>query len=866
MTILKPLLNDWNFKAAGENEWLPAAVPGCVHRDLVRNGVISDPFFGTNEYDLQWIDKKDWEYETYFDVSPELLKSDRVELVFEGLDTYAEITLNGRPLLRTNNMFRTWRADGKPLLQPAENHLHLLFRSPVHEGLAILETKPYGLPAINDHSEDGGLGERKVSVYARKAPYHYGWDWGPRFVTSGIWRELYLEAWSDARMADLFIRQDGVTADQARLTALVEVETSRGWEGELVLSSDRGHSWTRPVSLTPGHHRIELEVEIERPDLWWCRGLGAPALYSFTAELKHSEGSTAVRTVRTGLRSVRLVREPDDSGTSFYIELNGIPVFAKGANHIPNDSFVTEVTAERYRHEIATAAESHMNMLRVWGGGIYEQDVFYDLCDEYGLLVWQDYMFACSMYPGDPAFIENVRAEAQDNLVRLRNHPCLALWCGNNEIDAAWSHYLEDAGWGWKEQYPADARREIWQDYLELFHKVLPEVTEAYAPGASYWPSSPMAGLSEDGTRHSGYTSQSGDIHYWGVWHAEEPFENYNVYVGRFMSEYGFQSFPELRTVLSYALEHDLELTSDVMLAHQKNNRGNLLIQSYMRQAMNEPNDFRSFLHMSQLLQADAMRMAIEAHRRRRPLCMGTLYWQMNDCWPVASWAGMDYFGRWKAMQYAVREAYQDLTLSMDNRPEDSVAVYVLSDRPYAIQASLRLRVYDRSGQLRSEPYRESISVEAGSSLLAVNLPVDSLLQDAAPEDRLLLVELEEDGVLTARRVHYFVSARQLPLSRPAIRIKELPEPDGPVYVLETNVLASRVWLLSEKEGCFSRNDFELIPGQPERILFYARASDPENPAFVRSSAGRLNVTSLFDLCKSPPTPSIDQPQEVRHG
>ncbi|UUZ86276.1 hypothetical protein LJK88_24420 [Paenibacillus sp. P26] len=420
------------------------------------------------------------------------------------------------------------------------------------------------------------------------------------------------------------------------------------------------------MRLAQGMNRVELEVRVEQPKLWWCRGLGNPYLYTFQAQPLDRDRIVAEKSVRTGLRSMKLVRQQDVEGTSFYIELNGLPVFAKGANHIPNDSFITEVTYERYKHEVGAAVESNMNMLRVWGGGIYEQDAFYELCDEYGSLVWQDFMFACSMYPGDEAFLANVRAEAEENVKRLRNHPCIALWCGNNEIDTAWSHYDEQAGWGWKQQYTADLRERIWADYEAVFHRILPEAVEEYAPGTAYWPSSPMTGLTGDRTQHAHSSTTSGDIHYWGVWHAVEPFEKYNVHIGRFMSEYGFQSFPEYRSVRAYAEEKDLALESEVMLAHQKNGRGNQLIKQYMDMYLPGPKDFPSFLYLSQVLQAEAMKTAIEAHRRRKPFCMGSLYWQMNDCWPVASWAGMDYYGRWKALQYYAKRSFSDILLSID--------------------------------------------------------------------------------------------------------------------------------------------------------------------------------------------------------
>lgn len=836
-------LTKWNFKASDETEWLPAQVPGCVHTDLLRNGKIPDPFYGTNEHDLQWIDKKDWEYETVVEIDPQLQAQAKVELVFEGLDTYADVYFNGVKVLEADNMFRSWRVDVKSLVKAAGNVIRIRFRSPIQEDLPKLEKLGYPLPASNDQSELGGLGDRKVSIFARKAPYHYGWDWGPRFVTSGIWREARIEAWSGVRLDDVFIRQDEITAASAKLTAVASIEAEQAWQGKLRVSA-AGQVWEKEVQLAEGSNTVELELAIAEPKLWWCRGLGEAHLYDFQVELVRDQHTAASYQVRTGLRSVRLVRDKDERGTSFYIELNGTPVFAKGANHIPNDSFITEVTAERYRHEIASAAESNMNMLRIWGGGIYEEKVFYDLCDEYGLMVWQDFMFACSMYPGDEAFLENVRLEAEENIVRLRNHPSIVLWCGNNEIDSAWAHYDENAGWGWKKDYTHEQRERIWADYEAVFHRILPEAVASYAPGAEYWPSSPLVSLSGDKDQHANPSTTSGDIHYWGVWHNTEPFDNYNVYVGRFMSEYGFQSFPEPKTVRTYAEESDMELESKVMLAHQKNGAGNRLIKSYMEQYYHEPKDFEAFLHMSQIQQGEAMKMAIEAHRRNKPYCMGTLYWQMNDCWPVASWAGMDYLGRWKALQYVAKRSFRDVSLSVDSR-EQEVRVHLVSDVNEPVRGTLRVQLFDFDGK---ELYASEhpVDAEAQASFVAFRAAEDQLLQGHDPSRVVLLAQLlQEDDVLDSK-THYFVNDKALRLQRPSIRISEVDGSGGTAFVLESAVLARHVWLSQEEEGFYSDNFLDLIPGIPVTVSFNRRNAAGETP-FVTGRPGQVEVRSMAD-------------------
>lgn len=845
-TIQSQVFQNWTFKACEDQEWLPAQVPGCVHTDLLKLGKIPDPFYGTNEKEVQWIDKKDWEYQTKFDVQEKLFAQEHLELVFDGLDTYADVYVNDQHVLSADNMFRVWNVDVKAVVKAQDNVLRIRFRSPIQEDLPKLEKLGYALPAANDQSDVGELGDKKVSIFARKAPYHYGWDWGPRFVTSGIWREARLEGWSEVRINDVYIQQQDVSASVASLTAVVEIDADHAGDTVIRISTD-GQVWEQAVTLKSGTQTVEVPVTIEQPKLWWSRGLGEAHLYSFVTEVLAGERVLAESTVKTGLRSIRLVRDKDEVGASFYFELNGVAVFAKGANHIPNDSFITEITAERYRHEIVSAAESNMNMLRVWGGGIYEEDVFYDLCDEYGLLVWQDFMFACSMYPGDEAFLNSVRHEAIDNVKRLRNHPSIALWCGNNEIDSAWAHFNENGGWGWKKDFNTEQRESIWADYKAVFHDLLPEVVEAYAPGIDYWPSSPLVSLTDDEKQHAHPSTTEGDIHYWGVWHSVEPFENYNVHVGRFMSEYGFQSFPEYKSVRTYAEEEDLALESGVMLAHQKNGAGNRLIKQYMDMYMHEPKDFPSFLYMSQVLQAEAMKTAIEAHRRRKPYCMGTLYWQMNDCWPVASWAGMDYLGRWKALQYYAKRSFSDVLISVDGTKEDTTDIYLISDQLEAVKGTLQLRLIGFDGTVhREEEHEVTLAPNSGQQVLSLNQA--EWLQELSPATTLLRLDLKQEGQADIVQEHYFAPSKDIGLKLAQIQVKEVKENDTVYLVLESDVLAKQVWISSEAEGIFSDNFFDLIPGIPVKVKFTSRAGLQDTSA--ASSAGTIQVRSMADFIK----------------
>ncbi|MCB0599216.1 MAG: glycoside hydrolase family 2 protein, partial [Phaeodactylibacter sp.] len=515
---------------------------------------------------------------------------------------------------------------------------------------------------------------------------------------------------------------------------------------------------SQPVKLEKGSQVATIPVAIKNPQLWWTKELGEPFLYDMKVVLESGGRELSRREERIGLRNIRIVREADDKGRSFFVELNGHPVFCKGANYIPNDVFLDRVDTAWYQEMIQSAADANMNMLRVWGGGIYEDGLFYDLCDEQGILVWQDFMFACSMYPWDSAFVENVRQEAIYNIRRLRNHASIALWCGNNEIDVAWAQYRENSGWGWKQQYNKEQRAEIWAGYEKVFHEVLPNAVEGYHPGAFYWPSSPYDG---EGT-HATYNSSAGDIHYWGVWHGEHPFSDFRNYIGRFMSEYGFQSFPEFLTVQQYTLPKDWDIESEVMAAHQRSGIGNLRIRSYMKDHYILPEDFSHFLYVGQLLQAESIKMAIEAHRSAKPFCMGTLYWQLNDCWPVASWSGIDYYRRWKALHYFVRSAFKTDVVVFEGG-KDSIRVFACSGRKEPADAQLRLELRDFNGELLWHDSQDTRLSPDSARLVAV-LPA-KILENLGDKNQLYLRGRLMQGEQTLHEnLYYFVPPKELAL------------------------------------------------------------------------------------------------------
>lgn len=834
------ITSGWQFKQADSGEWLPATVPGTVHTDLLANKKIEDPFYRTNERNLQWIDKKDWIYLNTVKIDSATLLKENIEIDFKGLDTYADVYVNDSLVLKADNMFREWKADCKKFLKAGDNQIKVYFHSPIKIGLQELEKHGYGLPASNDQSENGGVGDKKVSVFTRKAGYHYGWDWGPRFVTSGIWRPVSLKAWNNAKINNLQVVQESVSAQSASIKAIFEVDATATGSADLELtcSNDSSLKATGTINLKPGLCRGEVDLTINNPKLWWTNGLGEAFLYNMNGTLKIDDIVIDGIQVNVGLRTVKVIQEPDSLGKSFYVELNGKPVFMKGANYIPNDNFLPRVTAEEYEKVVKSAFDTKMNMLRVWGGGIYENDVFYDLCDKYGILVWQDFMFACSMYPDNNALLENIRLEAIDNVKRLRNHPSIGLWCGNNEIDVAWQQNNENGGWGWKQQYNPEQRKAIWHAYDTIFHKILADVVKEYDTDRFYWPSSPMAGWG----KHSDFAAHSGDIHYWDVWWGQKPFEEYETHIGRFMSEYGFQSFPEFNTVKTYTIPADYDIFSEVMKAHQRSSIGNGTIKNYMQRDYKVPTDFRKFLYVGQLLQAEGIKFAMEAHRRAKPYCMGTLFWQINDCWPVASWSSTDYYRRWKAQQYYAKKAFSDVLVSPD-LDSTKVSVFVVNDLHEKKNTTLLLKVIDFSGKVLFEK-TIAAALEPNSSKEFFKDDVSGIVPAQALKTSLLYTEVKEGDNILSSNILYFLPPKDLSLPKTSV-ISEVKEENG-VYTLHLSSvkLVKNLYLsLENGEGFFSDNYFDILPGQTVVITF-----TPENSMDLKTFTSNLKMMKLDEI------------------
>ncbi len=808
----KMIVSDWRFKQCGKKEWHQAFVPGCVHTDLLKNGLIDEPFYEDNEKALQWIDQVDWCYETTYNVSEDMLEK-IMTLTFHGLDTYADIYVNGVLVKKTANMFRVYRLELNEYVVVGKNTLMIIFQSPIKTDLPKLEALGYQLPAANDDSEMGGLGDKKLSAFARKAPFHYGWDWGPRFVTSGIYKPVELTVYEALVVDDLYLRMTTVEKDVAIGEAEVNLTVEKAGLYTLSLHTE-SFRYEETFELNRGNQVVHLPVSIHNPKRWYTHDLGEPYLYTFTLTVRDDKNLIDYKQTTTGLRKVRLVTENDADGQTFYFELNGEPLFIKGANHIPNDSFVSEVTDERYQKEIDGALFAGMNMLRVWGGGIYERDIFYELCDEKGILVWQDFMFACSMYPGDEAFLANVKQEAIDQVTRLRHHPSIALWCGNNEMDAAWAHYEEDGGWGWKKPFSHELREKIWADYQTIFHDLLKHVV-AKRTDVDYWSSSPLAYEVNDASRHALGVKVAGDVHYWDVWHGKQPFHAYGENVGRFMSEYGFQSFPEKRTIESFMTEKDYRIDSVPMLHHQKNGDGNHLIETYMKGVLPAPKDFEGFLYMSQVLQQEAMKQAIEAHRKAMPYCMGTLYWQLNDCWPVASWSSIDYFGRYKAVHYQVKESYKQQLLVVSDTG-DELVVHGVNDQQ-ALIGELTVLLKSLTGDVLEKDVLTVTMNPKTSTQLAIYNKAD-LLNGIDLTQVALVVQFKSKGKSGTGNQHYFVSPKDLALTKAPVHVKQV-SPYG--YRVTSDSFQKAVRLEGSVAGHFSENYFDLFPGEAKEVIFH---------------------------------------------
>ena len=818
----------WQFRQVtasaqeAESGWLPATVPGDVHLDLLANKKIPDPFYRDNEAKLQWIENESWEYRLSFEVTPALLARSNVDLVFEGLDAAAAVYLNGAQVLNADNSFRIWRVPAKAQLHAGKNLLRIVFPSPIK---AAAEVAAGDLFRLKSKTED--------KTYIRKPAYEYGWDWGPRFVTSGIWKPVRIEAWDKVRIADLAIRQRDVSREVAHLDAEVEVEAASAGSAKVsVQYSNNGAPATivATVSVHAGRNIIDLPIEIRQPKLWYPAGYGEQPLYDFTAQVGTGGQVSESRKVRAGLRSIELHRVLDKWGRSFELVVNGIPVFAKGADVIPFDSFPNRVTTADYRRILQSARDANMNMIRHWGGGYYETDEFYAICDELGIMVWQDFMFGNDWQPGTYAFKQNIEAEAEDQVRRLRNHPSIVVWCGNNETESA-------LNWPARKVLPLDVKYQMWQDYLIEFSGILPRVVARLDPETPYWPSSPSADYEPVSESY-----HTGDDHIWDVWHGRVPFATYETHHSRFVTEYGFQSFPEMKTVEAFTQPEDrTSIFTPVMLAHQKNNEGNAIIHDYLLRDYSEPKDFASFLYVSQVLQAEGIKIGAEHFRRSRPETMGSIFWQLNDCWPVASWSSIDYYGRWKALQYYARRFYAPILVS-PHVEDGALKVYIVSDKVNAEPVTLRVRLMDFDGKALLEE-THTVDVAPLASKVYLDWPLKKLTDaGAADTSRVFVVaELSAGGAQLSRNLVYLAPVKHVYLKPAHLKVEATGAKGSFKIRVSSPVLARSVYIsFGNLDVQLSDNYFDLLPGETVEIT-------AKSAGTLDALKSQLKVISLTD-------------------
>ena len=784
-------LLDWHFQKLNDSKSYRAVIPGSVYLDLLKNKLIDNPYFENNEHKLAWVENETWKYTTVFNLTDEDLKFKSKELVFEGVDTYADIYLNNRKMASVDNMFRKWTFNASQLIKSGENKLEVIIKPVSAEEKKLSQKISYTLPG----------GDR---VFTRKAQYQFGWDWAPKFLAGGIYKPVCMRLINDVEIKDLQVIQKELDFKKAIIQIKTEFSDSIGTDYQLKVKVwDKAQKLERKVDLKDKETLSFVEIQMDNPQLWWCNGMGDPHLYQVDVVLLKNGKTISTKMTEIGLRKIELVQKADSSGSSFYFKINGKPVFAKGANWVPLSSFPSEIIAEDYKKYLQLVKNAHMNMLRVWGGGYYEDDEFYKLCNEMGIMVWQDFMFACAMYPGDNAFVSNVNSEIEQQIRRLRNNPCLVLWCGNNENDEGWKN------WGWQREfnYSKEDSTEIYQNYKLLFEKEIPKLISTFDSGRAYHPSSPTTGWG----RKESYLQ--GDVHYWGVWWGAEPFEEYRNKVGRFVSEYGFQAMPSLTCLRTMT---NKELSFESVKNHQKHPKGFETMGEYMKQDYKIPSKFEDYVYVSQLLQARGMEIAIEAHRKAMPYCMGTLFWQLNDCWPSVSWSCIDYSQIPKASYYTVKKEFSTVSLICDTDKANFV-ISVVNDSIFDFNAGIIFALYEFNG---NKLFEDSLTttIKAQSAEDKVKLSLADLKQKSLNYQKSLIkVVLKQKSNVLSEKYFYFDRPMNLRLGKAEVSVQELPNHTILVKALQS--LAKNIFL--EAEGyVFDDNFFDLLPGETKKVKF----------------------------------------------
>lgn len=787
----------WQLSAGHRSlESVDMQIPGTVLSGLLAAGKIKDPFYRTNEDATRALFWKDYVFTRTFDVDEELLAQQHIVLVCEGLDTLAEISINGTFLAKTDNMHRTWKFQAKKLLHPGKNEIQIVFRSV----LRFIEDYPYEAHKKINYIPCGSM---KGNQLLRKAHSMFGWDWGPQTIDAGIFRDIYLQGYSHARIEDIRIHQQHAKNVSVQ-TSITLSESVPGQKLCVELSEDGADKPLQTkLCKTNADGVAAVDFVIENPKLWWPNDYGDQPLYIVRTTLLDEDGTSLESiTRRIGLRTLTISQEKDEWGNEFAFCVNGVKIFTRGGNYIPDDCLYTRITEKKLDYILESCRRAHFNCVRVWGGGYYPSDAFYDLCDEKGLIVWQDLMYACNVYDVTDAFAENCRQETYDNVRRLRHHASLGLWCGNNEIESAWDH------WG-------DFQKEtpyLRADYIRLFEEVLPKAVQEADGETFYWHSSPSSG----GCFDNPDDANRGDTHYWDVWHGQKPFTDYRKYFFRFCSEFGFQSFPCAKTVNSFTLEDDRNIFSRVMESHQKNDAANGKMLYYLSENLRYPKDLTHLLYASQVLQGMAIKYGVDHWRRNRGRCMGTLYWQINDDWPAPSWSSIDYFGRWKALHYMAQKFYAQHAVSM-TLEDHRCHVYFSNESFETTEYSLTLSIRDLSGNVL-ETYETKGNSPAFSAIETA--VVDICSWEDQKDDIFLEAVIHTKDQKVLKDVETLVPYKYLNLKNPVISTEAEETNDAFILHISSDCFAPFVALdFDDADVIFSDNFFHLTDKTVQDII-----------------------------------------------
>ena len=788
---LQPLNNGWNLKTDTLSIDLQVDVPSVVQADLYKNGIIPHPYTENIEPELQWIPQRVWDYSLTFDVDKNIWQKDNIDLIFNGLDTYADVWLNGVKILHSDNMFIRYEKEVKKLLKKSGNELKVRFYPFDAQRDSLIETYRLRFP-------------EKYAVM-RKAAYQNGWDWAPRYLNVGIWKDVELHGWSGFKIENVSILTENLDGNDAEMSANIRVFSNEKHDLKFVVSNEDNRLCEKTIAVD-GQCHVKIPFELKNANLWWPNGIWEQTMTDFVVDVYENDELIGSQNVRTGIRKIELVEEPDSIGSAMYFKVNGKNVYIKGANYIPEEMIETWMSKEKTIKLLAECVPACFNMLRVWGGGIYPPDWFYDICDSLGIMVWQDFMFAGTTYPYTDEFLNNVKEEAIQQVIHYQNHPSLALWCGNNEVSEGFVNWGWQKSMGWTDDDYAEMKRGMDTLFVDIFS----EIVENHDGTRPYWSSSPKNGWGKP------ESLTEGDVHYWGVWWGELPYEAYLEKVGRFNSEFGYQAYPNIDT------------------KHQKHPRGEELIQKHVnkyicRDVSRDVSTGEQYVYYSQLSQSYGVGLAIEAQRATKPRSMGTLYWQLNDAWPVISWSSIDYEGNKKALHWKLNELYAPILIGVLPTTDGNFMVYANSDYFVPVDGTLTLNVCDFDGNLLKS-YSEMVLIPE-NGCVHLTLDVNDFVKDFDKTEIYISMQLadNEDNSVYSSRVQYLAYPKDLKLKE--VELTTIVEVEWGIgaITLTSPTLVKDVYI-ELPEGCtdLSDNFFDVEPNKPKYVMFRTQLEKPE--------------------------------------